>query len=217
MNRPRAFWPCVIVSVVAFALFGGIAMQVERDSGLTLSDRQLADELHAHASETPFLVGVADVLSFIGSWMFLVPLGLLIAAAFVRRKQYAIAVVWVLALALGPLMNTIIKHVFQRPRPFPKPVDDWSFPSGHSMNSFIYFGLVTYVLFLVIPRRWVKFAAAASLLCLVILIGCSRMYLTRHYLSDVMGGFAFGAGWMAAWIAVLELVRGRQALPAKTI
>ena len=88
-------------------------------------------------------------------------------------------------------MNTIIKHGFQRPRPFATPQDDWSFPSGHSMNSFIYFGLLAYVLLLVVPRRWLKFATAASLLALVILIGCSRMYLTRHYFSDVMGGFAF--------------------------
>ena len=181
MNRPRAFWPCVIVSIAAFGLFGAIALQIERDNGLTTSDHQLADDLRAHAIDSPRLFRASELLSFIGSWKSRVPLGLLVLALLVYQKWYATALIWVLAVALGPLMNTLIKHGFQRPRPYATPEDDWSFPSGHSMNAVIYFGLVTYVLFLIVPRRWLRFASAVSLLGLVILIGFSRMYLSRHY------------------------------------
>lgn len=213
MTRPRAFWPCVIVSIVCFGLFAGIAMQVERENGLTQSDNRIAEDLRDHAGATPHLVTASKVLSFLGSWRTLVPIGLLVAGLLIRQRQYATSVVWVVALGLGALMNWLIKQGFQRPRPFASPDDDWSFPSGHSMNSFIYYGLLSYMLVLVIPRRWLKFAAATSLLGLVVLIGFSRMYLTRHYLSDVLGGFAFGAGWMAGWIAILETIRQRRPAP----
>lgn len=208
MTRPRVFWPCAIISVAAFGLFGGIAMQINSENGLTQYDSQLAQELREHAKESPALRAASTTLSFIGSEWVLVPIGVAVAALLVVRRQHATALVWVLALGIGPFLNKAIKHGFQRLRPF-APADsvDWSFPSGHSMNSFIYYGLFTYALLVVIPRRWVKFTTVLLLFCLVILIGFSRMYLTRHFLSDVLGGFAFGAGWIAAWIAVLEYVR----------
>ncbi len=209
MHRLRVLGPCLIVGIVCFGLFVAIALQVERDTGLTQSDHQIAEELHAHAEATPALVIVSEVLSFIGSYKTLVPVGLMVAALLIHKRQYKTALLWALALGLGAVMNQLIKYSFKRERPFPQPDDDWSFPSGHSMNSFIYYGLLAYMLVLIVPRRWQRFVAALSLLGLVILIGFSRMYLSRHFLSDVLGGFAFGAGWVAVWIAVLEHARRR--------
>src|SRR5687767_3701974 len=103
MNRPRVFWPCVIVSIAAFSLFGGIALQINSDNSLTQYDKQLAQELRDHAKESPGLRQASTTLSFIGSEWVLVPLGLAIAALLIQRRQYATALVWVLALAIGPL------------------------------------------------------------------------------------------------------------------
>src|SRR5947209_4062792 len=136
MSTQRTFWPCIIVSVSAFALFGGIALQVSGDNGLTQLDRSVAADLRDHANGSPLLKTVSNVLSFIGSAYLLGPLCLLVAALMVRRRNYDTALAWLAALLVGSAMNWGIKRFVHRLRPFMEPGDtDWSFPSGHSMNS----------------------------------------------------------------------------------
>lgn len=54
------------------------------------------------------------------------------------------------------------------------------------------------------PKRFhllIAIGAAALIVC----VGVSRVILQVHYFSDVLGGCALGAAWVAAWIAGLEL------------
>jgi undecaprenyl-diphosphatase len=88
--------------------------------------------------------------------------------------------------------NEILKNVIARPRPFtqlsqlnvliPKP-NDFSFPSGHTANSFAAAGTLYYYG----NKRWGKYA-----LILAGFIGFSRLYLGVHYPSDVLFGALLG-------------------------
>lgn len=54
------------------------------------------------------------------------------------------------------------------------------------------------------PKRFhllIAIGAAAVIVC----VGGSRVILQVHYFSNVLGGCALGAAWVAAWIAGLEL------------
>jgi undecaprenyl-diphosphatase len=51
-------------------------------------------------------------------------------------------------------------------------------------------------------------------MCLVVLVGLTRMWLGVHYLSDVLGGWALGVGWSVLVATLLGgLPGGRAALP----
>jgi membrane-associated phospholipid phosphatase len=116
---------------------------------------------------------------------------------FVRRAWWTAAWVVTAVALVGPL-NTLLKEYFGRVRPDFEHggarLDSLSYPSGHSSGIAT---LVTVALVLAWPmmaaraRHW----ALAVGVALVVLVGLTRMWLGVHFLSDVVGGWAFGLGW----------------------
>lgn len=74
-----------------------------------------------------------------------------------------------------------------------------SFPSAHSTVAIVVYGFLALAIGSAAPERWRMevFAAAAVL---ILLIAFSRLLLSLHYLSDVVGGMIVGAFWvLLAW------------------
>jgi undecaprenyl-diphosphatase len=130
------------------------------------------------------------------------------------------AAAWVVTanVLVGPL-TALLKETFGRVRPAFEnggaTYDSLSFPSGHSSGIAT---LVTIALVLAWPRlpgrqRRLALAAGAAL---VVLVGLTRMWLGVHFLSDVLGGWAFGAAWtLLVALAFDALPGGRGALPRR--
>ncbi len=114
-----------------------------------------------------------------------------------KRSYYRLGLFISANIALGALFNQVLKRLFQRTRPDLlrlAEVGGYSFPSGHSMNSMIFYGFIAYLLMKNV-RTWSRFLLAAAIGLLVLLIGISRIYLGVHYASDVLAGFLIGLGW----------------------
>ena len=85
-----------------------------------------------------------------------------------------------LAFSCAGLVEFAIKHLVSRPRPITVEID--SFPSGHATSVFA----VATVFGAFYPRlRWPLYTVAAA-------VAAGRVYLDRHYLSDVLAGAAIG-------------------------
>ena len=97
-------------------------------------------------------------------------------------------VMLLLGLLIGFLLgNVLLKNLVARPRPFVfkenallliKAPQDLSFPSGHTLSSFV----ATFSLY----RANKAFGRCA--LVLAVIIAFSRMYLFVHYPTDILGG-----------------------------
>jgi undecaprenyl-diphosphatase len=174
----------------------GLLAESIRDKEVTALDTLATPFLHGLAS--PFLDGLMQAATFMGSNLAIPPL-------------FALAVIWlillhkprealVLAIASGGslVLNEMMKLFFQRPRPqldWAQVLPDYSFPSGHTMNSVVFYVSLALVLWSVRGRR-TGLAALAIGIALSLFIGVSRIYLGYHYLTDVVGGLLAGTAWL---------------------
>jgi undecaprenyl-diphosphatase len=182
-------------------------------------DEAVSRALYAGDDRSALTGVLLEVLTTPGAAWFRVVASLPVLFWLGTRRAWRTAA-WVVAanVLVGPL-TALLKETFGRVRPAFEnggaTYDSLSFPSGHSSGIAT---LVTIVLVLAWPRlpgrqRRLALAAGAAL---VVLVGLTRMWLGVHFLSDVLGGWAFGAAWaLLVALAFDALPGGRGALPTR--
>jgi undecaprenyl-diphosphatase len=112
---------------------------------------------------------------------------------FGRKREKESAKLGVVALGASGLVTELLKGAVNRQRPDGNTSGRWdsSFPSGHATGAF--------AAALITAERYHKLAIPAYLGATV--VGLSRIYLGRHYPSDVVTGAAIGT---ASAILVLK-------------
>jgi undecaprenyl-diphosphatase len=202
--------------LVCLTLLAGFGLLAEEIKGLQppAIDQRIYERLRQHRETSPAMRAAFLRITDVGTNRYIIPVVVLGAALWVWQRRFALAVVWVLVIAMAPMLNSEVKDIFKRARPPGidplAPESSYSFPSGHSMESMIAFGMMGYLLLVTLPPRlWMRSAAVASMSALILAVGFSRMYLSAHWFTDVAGGFTLGAAWSAAWITVLECGRRR--------
>lgn len=202
----------VLLMAAAAWIFGDIAEDVVTGDRITLLDARLAHWLHLHAtaSMTRFMLVVTHWHGMLGSGI----MALMLAAYFHMRKQHY----WLLALIAvvpgGMLLNVLLKYVFQRARPsFDDPLltlATYSFPSGHTANAALLYGLLACWLVVRFRGAGARAAIIGGAVLMVVLVGLSRMYLGVHYLTDVLAAAAEGVTWLAVCITAVSTLRRRR-------
>ncbi len=190
------------IVVAGFALvFGslivfGILAEGVRSQEVYALDRFASPYLHSLAS--PALDAALQSATFIGSNVVLIPVALAVVALLLLARQGREAFFVVLAIAGSLLLNGVLKPFFQRPRPqlpWAQVLPDYSFPSGHAMNSLALFVALAIVVWHLWGRR-IGLPAVIAAAALVLVIGVSRIYLGYHYLTDVVAGYAASLIWL---------------------
>ncbi len=95
-------------------------------------------------------------------------------------------------VSIAFLINTILKMIFARPRPMLMLVQasGYSLPSGHSCCAMAFYGTLAYLIGR--SKTSLKKTYIVGCMCVIFLIGFSRIYLRVHYFSDVCTGFFVG-------------------------
>ncbi len=111
----------------------------------------------------------------------------------------------VLAATFGALLlSTVLKHLFDRPRPAVSHfshVYTSSFPSGHSMLSASVYLTLGILLTRLVSGKLMKFYFLAAAMLITFLVGVSRVYMGVHYPTDVLAGWTAGLVWaLICWL-----------------
>jgi undecaprenyl-diphosphatase len=176
-------------------LLGSLADSI-RDQEVIALDTLATPFLHGLAS--PALDQLMNAITTLGSNLVIPPLFVLAVAwlAWLRRPREALF----LAITSGGslVLNETMKLFFHRPRPqlvWAHVAPDYSFPSGHTMNSLVFYLALAIVIWSVAGRRAGLIATTVAIV-LAVLIGISRIYLGYHYFTDVVGGLLAGTVWL---------------------
>lgn len=106
------------------------------------------------------------------------------------------------------LLNQILKHLIMRQRPDQLwhlvEESGFSFPSGHSMAAFGFYGYFIYLINISKINKKLKIFLTIFLSILILLIGLSRVYLGVHYLSDVVAGFIVSLIYLIIFITITQ-------------
>jgi len=136
--------------------------------------------------------------------------GLLVSLIVFVLLRWRRAAGWMAVTMGGAVaLNLAMKWGFHRPRPVPffgSVPDPYSFPSGHSLLSFCFYGVLAGLIADRIDSRAAQAALWAAAATLIAGIGLSRIYLGVHYPSDVIAGYLTAAVWVST-ILVLDHVR----------
>jgi undecaprenyl-diphosphatase len=176
-------------------------------------DESLRGTVHGWA--TPALTTVMLAFTTLGSDIFLVTVGAILAWRWIASGHRRQTVVLAAVSLSGELLLQLLKLAFHRPRPPVffglSPAETYSFPSGHAFIATVFYGLVAGILMAGEPSRRKRRGMAAIALVAALLIGYSRVYLGFHYPSDVLGGWLLAAAWLA--LAKLTLAAWAEAVP----
>ena len=108
-------------------------------------------------------------------------------------------------LALAVALNFLLKTIVQRPRPdgFRLVAESgYSFPSGHSMVSMAFYGLLVWMVWRYEKDRLLRVFLMIAFSLVIAMVGISRIYLGVHYASDVIAGFCVSLVWLMLYTRV---------------
>lgn len=86
-----------------------------------------------------------------------------------------------------------------------------SFPSGHVTSYIGIYGFAWFLVYTRVPQLWLRLPLLIVLGALVLLVSPSRVYMGRHWPSDVLASVLLGIAWLDLTLGVYAWSRQRYA------
>ena len=203
----RLLWLCLLI--ISMSAFGLILKQygpLSLDNAILLWFRDGQD--HARLAGPAWMTQFWLSVSWLGDTVpRLIAAGLgIILLLCLRRRQSALFLISVLLSGIS--LSTLIKACVARPRPelvlHLDQVSSMSFPSGHALNSTLFYLTLALVLAPLLKQRCSHWIVYGFALISSLAIGMSRIALGVHWPSDVLASWIIAYGWLGLWIIIAK-------------
>lgn len=193
----------------ALICFGLIASQIVQNPVISFDENL---RYWVYEQRSPFLSAIFIPITYMGNWQSITILAAILLAIPKTRREIGLPFA-VISLS-STIVYKIVKGIFERPRPELDvrliPQGGFSFPSGHSMNCIVCFGILIYLIRRYSSNRRLANILTVLLAILIIGIGSSRVYVGVHFPTDVLGGWSLGLAFLMGSILILEKIRGEK-------
>ncbi|KIF74225.1 hypothetical protein QR77_09965 [Streptomyces sp. 150FB] len=218
VRAPRARTVPAVVATVCGALFGVLALVVSVRGGAPLpGDGAVHD--WTRDRRTSGVVALARGVTSTGTfvWPYLLALAAGLTVGRTARGRLRAVIIAVLVLVFGQAVRFGLMELVARPRPDIADqvtrAANFSFPSGHASTSALAAGILCWAVTCraagaTTPgSRPLARTVCVLALCWAAAVGLTRIYLGVHWPSDVLGGWLFAAGWLAASAVAVPALR----------
>lgn len=187
---------CLILITIIWTIL------VTSDSFLSL-DNNIYNFVISFKNET--LTTIFKMITSIASVKFIIVIFIISLLGLIKYKK---GIFFSIIIYLDTIVNLIVKKIIGRNRPdkinWLVVEKGYSFPSGHTMISITFYGLLIYFINKSNIKKTTKILLSIILGILILLIGLSRIYLGVHYFSDVIGGLLWGGLLLFSYIKFIE-------------
>ena len=150
------------------------------------------------------LKGIETAFATVGMtvWTALIAIPLLL-------RGYRRAAVFTIGVMLTTsLVTTGVKLLYGRSRPgWQDPVGKLvskSFPSGHASSSAALAGVLIVLAAMLVRKAFLRRAIYVGAVLLALVVGLDRVFLGRHFPTDVIGGWLLGAFMVLLWLSFFD-------------
>jgi undecaprenyl-diphosphatase len=169
-------------------------------------DQAIAQQVHNYLLSQPSLQMLARILTVCGDrWVLVLVALIMILGVVIWGRDRRTAVIWAATAILTPVLTTLFKYSFVRPRPqWDQPIEfesGYSFPSGHATGATIIYGLLAGLAYRSLSG-WPRWLTVTFLISIIVLTGLSRVALGVHFPADVLAGFAIGLAVVATALGI---------------
>ena len=200
MKRVQEFLEKYLLWIIAFIGLITFSIIVVRLKNNTIISFDNYIYNHIKGLISPNMTNIFKIITEFGNIYIMIPIIILILI-FSKDKSFKKYFIYNLIFIF--ILNNVLKIIFTRDRPIDINLiieTGYSFPSGHSMVSFAFYGFLAYFIYHTNLNNYLKLLFIILLGLLVFMIGISRIYLGVHYASDVLGGFAISALYLVIFI-----------------
>ncbi|MBP3035736.1 phosphatase PAP2 family protein [Arthrobacter sp. zg-ZUI100] len=203
--------PALLLTVGSAELYEAVS----ESDGVARLDHPVLEA--AQALRSPALDGAVTAFTNLAGTVGMPVLALAATAVMTVRWRSWTPVLLVVCAAAGSLLMTVAgKDLVGRARPsladaVPPFEHSPSFPSGHTLNSVVIAGVVTYLVVLHLRSTLARILTVALAAVFAGAVGLSRVYLGHHWLTDVLVAWTLGLAWLAVVITAHRLLHSARA------
>jgi undecaprenyl-diphosphatase len=199
MDREKKILFAGLAVASAGAMLFALLAQAVMNGSTQEFDMKIRNVVHGWAS--PMLTRAMLGITQLGEPTIVILLGVLVVWRLWVAGRPRAAVLLAIAAAGAQACDQALKYSFARPRPsvffgFAQP-HTYSFPSGHSVESCCFYGVLAAILTAATPSYPRKAAIWIAASAITLAVGISRIYLGVHYPTDVLGGYTVAIIWAA--------------------
>jgi len=219
--KPVGFITAVLLSslgaaIGALVLFTWMAEEMLEGSTARFD---MTVRMWVHGFGSPGMTSVMRFITDLGSVGLAV--ALVISVGSFLAKGWKRGAGWLLISVAGAgMLSLALKYGFHRPRPVPffgVAPHSYSFPSGHSLFSFCFYGVLAGLIAARVKALWLRVLVWSLAAVLVLAIGVSRIYLGVHYPSDVVAGYLAALMWVSSLMVADRVRKTRKGLKVATV
>ncbi len=162
----------------------------------------------AMSIHTDSFTAIAVVIAYVFDTTSLIVISFIIAAYLFYRNYRLYGALLLAAMGGDALVVSVAKELIQSSRPPNSLVYDtgFSFPSGHTVASIVFCGLLTYFAWQYWKGSKSKIVSSVLFIAIASIVAFDRIYLNVHWFSDVFGGFFLGLFWLTFSLLVFRYI-----------